>query len=172
MNWIQEEYARHEPPLKDGKLVVFPFPIKSRDYRLTDDQRTLLELCKPVCDQVISMFDNHVFLRGEVATLMPGVQLGWHRDPAWFHEHCHRIHVPVKTNEKCLQLWRDFSQHLEPGHIYEINNRTQHSAVNNGDEIRTHIILDLCRATTWDLLMKSGGNPVALTCDPDLASSR
>jgi hypothetical protein len=168
MNWLQVEYSRHEPPLKEGKLVVFPFPIKPRDYHLTDDQRALLELCKPACDRVMSLYPGHVFLRGEVATLMPGVQLGWHRDPAWFHEHCIRIHVPVKTNDACVQLWNEFSQHVEPGNIYEINNRARHSAVNGGDEIRTHLILDICDRSTWEDFMKRGGNPVALTCDPDL----
>ena len=100
--------------------------------------------------------------------LPPGVTLGWHRDPMWFHENCKRIHVPIISNPDCFQLWKGERHHLEIGKMYEINNRRRHSAINGGSTSRVHIILDLCDDDIWTSFISTGGNPDSMTCDPEL----
>jgi hypothetical protein len=168
ISWMQTDYSRGEPPLKEGRLVVFPYVIKPRDYSPGVDQRALLELCLPVCTRIREIFSQCIFIRGEIATLPPGVELGWHVDPMWFHEHCHRIHVPIITDSRCVQLWEGSSQHLCAGKIYEINNRRRHSARNGSEDFRVHLIFDLCHETTWADYVSKGGNPNVMTCDPAL----
>ena len=166
--WTGAEYDRNERPLRSGRLVVFPFPIKPRDYAPSAEQRSLLSACRPVCDAVQAMMPDHLFVRGELVMLPPGVTLGWHRDAMWFHEHCRRIHVPVVTNAMCHQLWDGQAVHLEVGTVYEINNRRRHSASNAGSTNRIHVILDLCARDLWHDFIASGGNPNRMTCDPEL----
>lgn len=160
------EYSRNEPPLKDGRLLVFPYVIKPRDHALTIEQVGLLRSCQPICDLVMDYHPGHRFIRGELVMLPPGVTLGWHRDPMWFHEHCRRIHVPVISNPDCFQLWDGERRHLEVGKMYEINNRQRHSAVNGGSEGRVHMIFDICDDRIWTSFISSGGNPNSMTCNP------
>jgi Aspartyl/Asparaginyl beta-hydroxylase len=168
ISWMQQQFNRGEPPLKDGRLVILPYVIKPHSYQPNVDQQELITACQPICDTVHRLFPNTRFIRGEIATLPPGVKLGWHVDPMWFHEHCHRIHVPIITDVSCVQLWNGHEQHLDIGKIYEINNRVRHSAHNSSDIFRIHVILDLCDNTTWMEFVQKGGNPNAMTCDPQL----
>jgi hypothetical protein len=104
-NWSHESNSRHEEPLKDGKLIEFGFPIRNKSKEPTEEQYRILGACTELTNWLL--FEGYKWIRGEVATLMPGVKLGWHADPQWFHDKCVRIHVPIITNEDCIQLWKD-----------------------------------------------------------------
>lgn len=167
-HWTDGNYDRFEKPLADGKLIEFPFPIAKREQNYTDQQRTILQSCKPVLDWIMLLpqFKGYKWIRGEVATLMPGVELGWHKDPQWFHDHCVRLHVPVITNLKCVQLWEGQEFHMACGRLYELNNRVKHSARNSGTQSRTHLILDLMPEQEWRTSREQGINPVSLVDQP------
>ena len=102
--WTDGNYDRFEKPLADGKLIEFPFPIAKREQNYTEEQRAILQACRPLLEWILSQpqFANYKWIRGEVATLVPGVELGWHRDPQWFHDRCVRLHVPIITNKRCV----------------------------------------------------------------------
>lgn len=164
-NWNHESNTRNEPPLKDGKLVEFQFPIRDREKALTEEQSNILDACSELTDWLL--FEKYKWIRGEVATLMPTVKLGWHADPQWFHDKCVRIHVPIITNPDCVQLWKDdkgviFDKHMEVGYAYELNNRVQHSASNNGKEPRVHLILDCMPEEDWNEAISNKVNVVEI----------
>lgn len=166
--WTDGNYDRFEKPLADGKLLEFPFPIAKREQNYTDFQKELLTTCRPLLDWIMQLpqFAGYKWIRGEVATLLPGVELGWHRDPQWFHDNCVRLHVPIITNEQCVQLWEGAEFHMSYGNLYELNNRVMHSARNLGAEPRTHLILDLMPADEWQRSRAEGISPVALVDQP------
>lgn len=166
--WNDGNYDRFEKPLADGKLLEFPFPIAKREQNYTDFQKELLTKCRPLLDWIMSLpaFTGYKWIRGEVATLLPGVELGWHKDPQWFHDNCVRLHVPVITNDQCVQLWEGAEFHMSYGYLYELNNRVMHSARNSGTEPRTHLILDLMPEQSWLDSRQKGVNPVALVDQP------
>jgi Aspartyl/Asparaginyl beta-hydroxylase len=168
ISWAQQQYTRGEPPLKEGGLIVLPYVIKPQNYQVSSEQQELIDLCAPIVDKLALLFPRARFIRGEIATLPPGVELGWHVDPMWFHEHCNRIHVPIITDNSCVQLWQGYQHHLSVGKIYEINNRARHSARNPSSIYRTHLIFDLCDIEKWNKFIHSGGNPNSMTCDPEL----
>lgn len=166
--WTDGSYDRFEKPLADGKLIEFPFPIARREPNYTDQQKLILESCRPLLEWIMSLprFQGYKWIRGEVATLVPGVELGWHRDPQWFHDNSVRLHVPVITNENCWQLWENEEFHMMVGMLYELNNRVLHSARNSGDQDRTHLILDLMPEEKWINSRQQGINPVGLVDTP------
>jgi hypothetical protein len=102
-----------------------------------------------------NLYPDHTCVQSQLATLVPGAELGWHVDyhpPKPFHHYCVRLHVPLITNDKCAQLASyskqepfaiDFVKHLEVGRLYELNNMIYHGAYNRGITARTHLILDL-----------------------------
>ncbi|ARN76138.1 aspartyl/asparaginyl beta-hydroxylase domain-containing protein [Oceanicoccus sagamiensis] len=55
---------------------------------------------------------------------------------------CHRIHLPIITNEKNIFSVGESSKALKAGEIWEINNRHEHGVVNSSDEGRIHLIMD------------------------------
>jgi hypothetical protein len=162
--WTNGSYDRHERVLADGKLVEYPFPISKPQKNYTDEQLEILKASKPLLDWIISRprFAGYKWIRGEVATLLPGVTLGWHKDPQWFHDNCVRLHVPIITNEQCVQLWEGEEHHMDLGLLYELNNRVMHSATNAGSEPRTHLILDIMPETQWFKSRADNINPIAI----------
>lgn len=163
-DWSSGDYDRFEKVLSAGKLVEYPFPISKPEKNYTAEQLEILKASKPLLDWIMSLpeFIGYKWIRGEVATLLPGVTLGWHKDPQWFHDNCVRLHVPINTNDKCVQLWEGDSYHMELGYLYELNNRVMHSATNAGSEFRTHLILDIMPEKKWSESRANKINPIAL----------
>lgn len=166
--WNNGTYDRFEKPLAEGKLVEYPFPISKPTKNYTKEQTDILRASTALLDWIMQLpqFKLYKWIRGEVATLLPGVELGWHRDPQWFHDQCTRLHVPIITNRGCLQLWEGIEYHMAVGGLYELNNRVLHSARNAGTEARTHLILDLMPAAQWQASREQNINPVALVDRP------
>ena len=55
---------------------------------------------------------------------------------------CHRMHLPVLTNELVIFSVGDSDKHLQAGELWEINNRHIHGVVNNSGKGRIHLIMD------------------------------
>lgn len=144
-DWNYHGYRRFDYPLlKERKGLVLPFIVYKFDHSFyTKEQVELIKAVEPVVEQVLRLFPGYIKVRGEITNLLPGVELGLHIDPAWFHKHSKRIHVPIITNQDCYHMFEDRKVHLEFSKIYEINNRIRHSAVNGGSTNRVHLILDL-----------------------------
>jgi hypothetical protein len=167
VNWNNGTYNRLEKVLSDGKLIEFPFLIRTtiKDYTL--EQAEILKASKPLLDWILTLprFVGYKWIRGEVATLLPGVTLGWHKDPHWFQDNCIRLHVPIYTNDQCVQLWKNEECHMEIDHLYELNNRVIHSATNKGTDFRTHLVLDTMPESKWQESRQLGINPIGFV-DP------
>lgn len=142
INFFSEKYNRGEVALADGKLVEFPFVVQAYPETRKESLQ-LLELSQPIVDYIQNMFPDHVFMRGEISIMLPGIIIKPHIDRKWFHANSHRMHVPIITNDFCKHYFQNRSQHMEEDMLYELNNRIVHSAVNAGSETRTHLIFDL-----------------------------
>ena len=155
INWDTFSYKRHESKLKAGKLLALPYIVYKYDHPFyTEEQKTLIEAIEPVVDEIVKLFPGYVKVRGEIATLLPGVDLPLHTDIVWFHKYSRRIHVPIITNEHCCQKFEDRTFHLEFAKIYEINNRIMHGASNQGKNHRIHLILDLLNEDIYNIIDK------------------
>ena len=98
-------------------------------------------------------------VNGEIATLIPKSVVKLHYDDSWYHKVSHRIHIPLKSNDKSMSMWYNFNTRLSENYAYEINNRVQHGAMNMSNEYRTHFIFDLCDPNIWDENKKANNPP-------------
>lgn len=142
INFMSDKFNRSEVALADGKLVEFPFMIHVYKNNSSGVEH-LIDLAKPIIDHVQGKFPNHVFVRGEISILLPGIKLKPHIDRKWFHANCHRMHVPIITNEYCYHYFEKRTRHLNEDELVEINNRIVHSGANYGPETRVHCIFDI-----------------------------
>ena len=56
---------------------------------------------------------------------------------------CHRIHIPIITNDQVIFHIDKIPFFLEEGKVYEINNQKLHSVENNSNFDRVHLIIDI-----------------------------
>ncbi len=150
--WMDKKYDRQswETPLLVGRQFSLPFkygPI--REY--SDCEQIFVDSFMMISEKIKNDFyPNSVIMRGEMAGIPPKSKLLFHMDNKWFHKYAARIHVPFKTNINCFNLFEDRKYHLEVGDIWEINNIIKHSAINEGDDIRLHLILDIIDIKTLE----------------------
>jgi hypothetical protein len=58
------------------------------------------------------------------------------------HDYSWRLHMPIKTNSKCLFYFPDHEKHfnLEEGKVYKVNTTQKHTFLNSSFEERIHFI--------------------------------
>ncbi len=97
----------------------------------------------PLLEVISNYYGNDgYFIRILFAKLSAGRTIMPHIDFVFSLLHCHRIHVPIITNDDVVICIGGESRNMKIGEVCEINNATVHSVVNDGDEPRTHLIID------------------------------
>lgn len=96
-----------------------------------------------------SSFCNTGKLMSAILINLPaGKSIGRHIDANPIGERfnrCHRIHIPITTNDECFFEIDGEYKNMKCGEIWEINNvRKKHSVSNRGKTDRIHLLLD------WD----------------------
>jgi hypothetical protein len=143
IDWYSSDYQRLEPALKDGKIIEFPYVVAHSKLDQNEHRYITQDLSKEIVDRVSELYPNCVFVRGEISALLPEIKILPHIDGKWFHEFSHRVHVPLITNARCMNVFKNEKIHFDTFSIFEINNRVMHHAYNQGTEPRVHLIFDL-----------------------------
>jgi hypothetical protein len=78
-----------------------------------------------------------------LARLGAGGTIALHEDGGEFLERVHRLHIPIKTNDKCFYLVDEERVQMATGTLYEIDNQRRHGVVNEGAEDRIHLIVNV-----------------------------
>ncbi len=160
VDWTHPSFERHEEVLKAGRMIEYPFPVTTR-YVFNEIDRRILDSTIPLLNWIKSLFEDHLWIRGEIGVLLPGSSLKWHRDknPAFnWHELCTKIHMPIITNPSCFESWLletgTDDVHMEAGTLYWFNHKEVHTAYNNGEFPRVHVILSLLPENRWTELVE------------------
>ena len=123
----------------------------SASYIPEADDETYTELtdeCPPsvkkLIDEITATGDTVTRVR--LAGLAPHHSILLHRD----HDPTKliRLHIPVKTNDKCVidcenKSLEIVTTHLESGGLYMLNTGRRHAARNESDEWRVHLLIDV-----------------------------
>jgi hypothetical protein len=98
---------------------------------------------KPVFDFIADYFgkDGYV-VRVLFARLARHGKIGSHTDGLYSLLKCHRIHIPIVTNDQVVFTIGGEQKVLGEGEMWEINNATLHAVDNNSDQDRIHLIID------------------------------
>ncbi len=128
---------RHENPtthaaLDDFQALIDPFLTHiASSYCKTMRQR-----------KVIAKNGAGYFIRIILTRLLPSSEITPHADDGYSLKRCHRIHVPIITNDQCTFKVGASAINMHVGEMWEINNRRVHAVKNNGHEARVHLIMD------------------------------
>lgn len=132
----------------DTRHIVFRFIEGMRDHRKFYSnpnwaiwQGALLPLMQKVVEKY--GFQKPEFPKVMLARLAAGAVIDRHKDGAGSNLYTHKIHVPIRSNEKALMFIKDEPFHLREGFAYEVNNIVSHAVENLGDEDRIHLIFEV-----------------------------
>lgn len=97
----------------------------------------------PVVDYIARYYRNNGFIvRAMLAKLAAGGEIPKHKDAGFSLMNCHRVHLPLVTNDKVDFFVGGETIHMRPGELWEIDNGSDHAVANNGGEDRIHLIVD------------------------------
>ena len=98
---------------------------------------------KPVVDFIAHYYQNNGFIvRMILAKLVAGGTIPEHTDAGFSLLNCHRVHLPIITNEDVIFSVGDENINMHVGELWEINNGTTHAVENRSTEDRIHLIVD------------------------------
>lgn len=148
--WI----GHYDKALSAGWTAV---PLVSRDGTMDSQESQRVGKCgqckrTPIVDALPyfrQILDTFQCPQGRIRILriMPGASIGAHRDildeVACFAFGQVRLHIPIVTNEKVVFVVGGERLQLLPGRLYYINFAKVHYVRNEGDEPRTHLVMDV-----------------------------
>jgi len=98
---------------------------------------------KPLLDFIAENFQHNGFVVRLIFTKLQGHgKIPTHADGRYSLLHCHRIHVPIISNDHVFFRVGGEQKVMRPGEMWEINNATSHAVDNQSDEDRIHMIID------------------------------
>lgn len=93
---------------------------------------------------------NPVLVQADIARMHPGGDSLMHIDTRFSHRYSRRYNIALETNPECYLYHNSYDlenggvrDHIEPGEVWELNNKIEHTAVNLGTTWRTHLIIDI-----------------------------
>lgn len=100
-------------------------------------------LIKPVLDILSEKYTYNQY-SCFLARLKPGGKVGMHVDQGNFLTKCHRIHLPLVTDENVLYVIDGVATHWKKGTLYEFDNTRIHGVLNNSEKTyRVHMVINL-----------------------------
>lgn len=147
--WRQEKYRAH----KDTETIFLRHWDRERmtprsgeihliDFSLLEDYRQPLEAIL----EELRAFYRFIDYAALITNLKPGGVITPHTDNGRYFGRCHRLHIPIETNEAVWFSCGNQTIHMELDHAYEIGNVNHvHSVANRSNLDRHHLIIDLVR---------------------------
>jgi hypothetical protein len=128
--------------------IIFRFIEGSRDHRVSYDRpvwQAWRDHVMPVLRGVVPAygFQNPIFPKVMLARLAAGSGIDRHVDGGGPNLYTHKIHVPLQTSDQATFTVGDDTFHMREGRAYEVNNLRPHSARNDGDLDRIHLIFEV-----------------------------
>lgn len=156
-DWNIDDYRNKAENMLDvNSIPIFHSKLCgiSQNALLTVEKKPLFDkyypLIKPILD-ILKKYYNFNYHTSFLAKLKSNGKIGIHSDSGKFLIDCHRIHVPIKTNEKVVYWINNKEYYWEKGFIYEFDNTLPHGVFNNSDEERIHLIINLYNLNSKDL---------------------
>ena len=143
----EETYAAH----KQTRALLLIHDEDFRHYNPTyhDLYTEFRKELKPIFDFIADYFNNDGYVvRALLARLQGHGKIDSHTDGLYSLLKCHRIHIPIITNDKVVFTIGGEDKVLGEGEMWEINNATLHAVENHSDQDRIHLIVDWVPTST------------------------
>lgn len=124
--------------LKNSIYYVM-YDIGAYDYPCMEYLKSaLVPLMRPILDKLQVKEMGRVL----IVNLKSSGHVTKHIDTGTYADHYERFHIVLRSNQHCFLSSGNLILNLEVGEVWWINNKVLHSAENNGDSDRWHIIFD------------------------------
>lgn len=143
----EETYAAH----KQTRALLLIHDEDFRHFKPTyhDLYTEFRKELKPIFDFIANYFNNDGYVvRALLARLEGHGKIDSHTDGLYSLLKCHRIHIPIITNDKVVFTIGGEEKVLGEGEMWEINNATLHAVENHSDQDRIHLIVDWVPTST------------------------
>ncbi len=143
--WLESERERLFAVHRDTQSLQL---IHFEDYKYEKPEHLDLSLeleneLRPVIDFVANYYQNNGFIvRMILAKLVAGGKIPKHTDAGFSLLNCHRVHLPIITNDDVIFSVGGEDINMRAGELWEINNGAEHAVENRSTEDRVHLIVD------------------------------
>lgn len=129
---------------KKTKAIVFRFtPDATKlEFKTYPEWKIAGEVLMKTIRAILKI-QQGMIVRCMIAKLPPKSVIIAHTDESPVNHKCHRLHVPLINNDNCVFTVGHDIVDMTPGSLIEINNQITHGVVNNGDEDRLQLIVDI-----------------------------
>ncbi len=147
LDWNTYKERKYMNGVAGGVTETIPLIYDPKQRINANTQHSWFHDFEPYINDVISVSKLHL---GDISVkqamftrLKPGINIKTHKDKGPLTAKTHRIHVPIKTSDRCVFTVDNMSMSLPAGQIWLIDNVDRyHGVSNNGDESRIHLIID------------------------------
>ncbi|MEV7040407.1 aspartyl/asparaginyl beta-hydroxylase domain-containing protein [Amycolatopsis sp. NPDC051061] len=130
-----------------------------------DGPAVLTDLGKqlPYLEELVNrLFETSLLRYARIARLTPGSALVPHRDYLELESDLIRIHLPLETDDACLNSHENIVYHMEVGEVWFLDATKTHSAYSAWDRDRVHLVLDFHASSIDEVMVAApsyGGIP-------------
>jgi len=143
--WQESERDRLFAVHRDTQALLMVH-FEDYQYKKPDYHDLFFELedeLRPVIDYVADYYKNNGFIvRMILAKLVAGGKIPEHTDAGFSLLNCHRVHLPIITNDDVAFSVGGEEINMRAGELWEINNGAVHGVENRSSEDRVHLIID------------------------------
>ena len=156
-DWYVDDYRKHANNMSEtASIPIFHSEECGTNPKSlwTIERRPLFNkyypLIEPILNQLKTYYDYN-YHASFISKVNPYGTIGIHQDFGEFLERCHRIHIPLKTNENVFYYIDGEEYVWMKGKCYEFNNMLPHGVFNRSNEDRIHLVLNLYKLKDFEL---------------------
>lgn len=172
--WFQSGRENRYEVHKQTQALQLIYDADFRHYKPTshDLYKDFKKELAPILESIADYFDHNGFVVRLIFTrLQAGGEISPHSDGLYSLLKCHRIHIPITTNDDVIFWVGGEEKQLRAGEMWEINNATLHAVYNRSDEDRIHLIIDWVPNSTVRAEDKRPPAKTAAAVSPRVAQS-
>lgn len=156
-DWYVDDYRRDAYNMQDTESIpIFHSDKCGKNPKAiwSIKKRPLFDKYYPLIEPILEKFKDYYDYNHHASFLSrvkPYGSIGVHSDVGEFLERCHRIHVPIQTNENVFYWINGRQYNWLRGKSYEFDNTLQHAVFNKSNQYRIHLVINLYKLEDYEL---------------------
>jgi len=150
-DWYIEDYRQSASSMsKTNSIPIFHTPLCAindtfETFKSVQKNKLYYKYIQTIVPvlKILKNFYNFNYYTAFLSRLSPKNIIEFHHDTGLFLESCNRIHLPLKTNSEIFYHIKDRNFNWLKGCLYEFDNTNLHGVINNSDEFRIHLVINL-----------------------------
>ena len=145
-SWTLRQALGNHESTNTIKIQWIPLTVKKYDETLIERNEPIYSIATELLKDILHFlkdYYNGTIFKIILPKLKAGSTIGMHRDTLFSLTVPHRVHIPIITNDDVIFGCGPTSLNMKVGNLYEINNSLNHWVINNTNQDRIHLIVDV-----------------------------